>query len=62
MNRHKFAKELRTNHLKDHNNRPYRNESRIGPNTFEHMDLIVDFSCADHIQDLHENKHIEHDC
>lgn len=60
MDAHESTEELGAANLEDHNDTPDNEESRIGTNAIEDVDLIVDFSRAYHVEDLHEHKQVEH--
>lgn len=61
MDGHKSSKKLRADNLEDDNNGPNYNECWIGENTFKNIHLVVNLSCTDHVEDLHEDKHVEDD-
>ena len=59
MHRHESAKELCAKNLEYHDDGPNNNESWVGTDTFKHINLIVNLSSANHVEDLHEDKHVK---
>jgi len=59
MNLHEFSEELCATNLNDNNDGPYDHESWVGEDTIKDVNLVVDLSWADHVEDLHEDKEVE---
>jgi hypothetical protein len=55
----KAAEELSTEDLHDENNDPDDHECWIREYAVENIDLVIDFSSTDHIEDLHEDEEVE---
>lgn len=62
MDLHESAKELCANYLEDRDNCPDDQECRIGEYAFKYVDLVVNFPGGDHVEHLHEYKHVEDNC
>jgi len=56
VNRNESTKELGAEHLHDQDNGPDDHECRICEYAVEDIDLIINFPCTDHIEDLHEDE------
>ena len=53
--------ELREDHLDHENGHPDSAEHSVGNDSGEDVELVVDLSSVDHVEDLHENKGCEDD-
>lgn len=62
MHRHETTKELSAADLHNDNDYPNDHEGRVSEYTFKNVDLIIDLPGADHIENLHKDKQVEHDC
>lgn len=51
-----------TDDLEDNDDGPYSHKSWVGEHSFKNVELIIDFSGTDHVEDLHEDKKVEDDC
>jgi len=56
MDRDESTEELRAENLNDDDNSPDNEECWVAEDAFEDVDLVVDLSGADHVEDLHEHK------
>ena len=55
------AEELCTEALNDDDDCPNDHESWVREDTLKDINLIIDFSGANHVENLHENEEIEDD-
>lgn len=60
MDRHEHSKELDANDLEDNDNGPDSQECWVSKDSFENVNLVIDLSSTNHVEDLHENKHVEY--
>lgn len=59
MNGHKSSKVLGAENLDDDNDGPNDDEGRVSGDTIEDIQLVVNLSRANHVENLHENEQIE---
>jgi len=62
MDGHESSEELNTEHLEDKDNGPNNDESWVGVDSLEDVKFVIDFSVANHVENLHKHKQIEDDC
>jgi len=61
MDGHESSEELNTEHLEDNDNGPNNDESWVGVDSLEDVKFVIDFSGANHVENLHKHKQIEDD-
>jgi len=59
MNRYESTKKLSAKDLDDDNDCPNDQEGWVGQDAIENVQLVIDLSGADHIEDLHEDEQVE---
>jgi len=59
MNFHSLTSNLDDNELANNNNEPNTAEHRVGENTFENVDFVIDLSGSKHVENLEEYEDIE---
>lgn len=59
MDGHESSEDLDADNLEDDDDWPDDEEGRVGEDSIENVNFIVDLSCADHVEDLHEDEHVE---
>lgn len=61
MDWHEPSEVLSTEDLNHKNNCPNNPESWVGADTTEDVDLVIDLSGTNHVENLHENEQVEND-
>lgn len=59
MNLEELSRELRDQELTDEDDDPDRDKHGVGEETTANVDLVINFSGGNHVEDLHHNENVE---